>query len=46
MPPNNDMITIKNTQFESDISLAAIMNVMTKVKQVRMMTALVHYLNE
>lgn len=26
------MITIKNSQFTSDISLAAIMNVMTKVK--------------
>ena len=33
------MITIENTQFTSDISLADIMYVMTKVKQIRMMTA-------
>ena len=65
------MITIQNTQFKSDISLVAIMNVMTKAemldvckkldlyvspnlkkgaklpskKQIRMMTALGHFLD-
>ena len=39
------MITIKNTQFTSDVSLAAIMNVMTKVKQIRMMASLVMFLD-
>lgn len=39
------MITIENTQFTSNISLADIMNVITKVKQICMMTALGRFLD-